>query len=196
MSVRGGGTSDIWQCNYMVTSRYNTSTWVALCTLYIDTVSPDINRKGAYYYCSADGSRRVYWLPQLIPATNWKLLLSEQGHSWGYHQIENKHIKEVEIPSVSLNPSNPVLINSTIKFLFLNDRQDVEIRMLCGYWIVWESGRGSRGASRLICYCLSCKIEANIEYLLNRQDVTIYLVHWLSLASEALIELWEENEWQ
>ena len=135
-----GGTSDIWQCNYMVTSRYNTSTWVALCTLYIDTVSPDINRKGAYYYCSADGSRKVYWLPQLIPATNWKLLLSEQGHSWGYHQIENKHIKEVEIPSVSLNPSNPVLINSTIKFLFLNDRQDVEIRMFCGYWIVWESG--------------------------------------------------------
>ena len=28
---------------------------------------------------------------------------------------ENKHIKEVKIPSVSLNPSNPVLIYSTIK---------------------------------------------------------------------------------
>ena len=120
-----------------------------------------------------------YWLPQLIPATNWKLLLSEEGHSWGYHQIENKHIKEVKIPSVSLNPSNPVLIYSTIKFLFLNDRQDVEIRMLCGYCGNLEIG--SRAASRLICHFLSCLSRVPwdsgqyIECLFNRQDVTIYL---------------------
>ena len=59
---------------------------------------------------------------------------------------------------VQIPVSNPVLINSTIKFVFLNDRQDVEIRMLCGYWIVWEQDQVALPDSIAIFFVLSLSI--------------------------------------
>ena len=165
----GGGhqvTSDIWQCNYMVTSRDNTGTRVASDIVYIETTSAeqDINRKELYYCCSADGSGCHNSFHRQIENCCYQ----KKTHSWGYHQIENKHRRGVpQIPSVSLNPNNPVLINSTIKFVCLNDRQDVEIRMLCGYWIVWEQDQVAGPDSIAILFVLSILCALRLRRILS-----------------------------
>ena len=159
----GGAPSDIWQCNYMVTSRDNTGTRVASDIVYIETTSPDqdINRKELYYCCRRDRSR----LPQLIPWTNWNLLLSEEDTFLRFSS--NRKQTQKRSSSVSLNPNNPVLINSTIKFVCLNDRQDVEIRMLCGYWIVWEQDQVAGPDSIAILFVLSILCALRLRRILS-----------------------------
>ena len=81
--------------------------------------------------------------------------------------IKSKTNTEEEFPSVSLNPNNPVLINSTIKFVCLNDRQDVEIRMLCGYWIVWEQDQVAGPDSIAILFVLSILCALRLRRILS-----------------------------
>ena len=130
----GGTPGDNWHDNYLVTSGDNTGTWVALHPSNI--FRPRHQQEGVYYLPLQ--CRRIIelWPPQLIPETYWtENCFHHNTHSWGH---KNKHRKDIEIPSEDLNPNNLVLIYSTIKCLCINDRQDVSIRMLCGYWIVWE----------------------------------------------------------
>ena len=178
-----GAHSDIWQCNYMVTSRDNTGTWVALDIVWtlIQRLQTKTSTGREFITAALQTDRGANLLPQLIPATNWKLLLSE---TFLRFIIKLKTNTEKRSPVwVQIPVSNPVLINSTIKFVCLNDRQDVEIRMLCGYWVVWEQDQVALSDSIAIffvfvylvsVYLVCIKIKANIEYwirITQRTDI-------------------------
>ena len=149
----------------------------------IDTTSPDqdINRKGVYYCCTADGSRSIS--AATTHSSDKLKIVVIRNILEVYHKIENKYTEKRSPVWVQIPVSNPVLINSTIKFVCLNDRQDVEIRMLCGYWVVWEQDQVALSDSMAIffvfvylvsVYLVCIKIKANIEYwirITQRTDI-------------------------